>query len=444
MLLRKCIMSFAATGNMILPGTEMTDRLRKKLIMKSAEIRLFAAAFFKWIGISIIIGAAAGLIGSAFYLSVAKATALRQANGRLIWLLPLGGLLIAALYHFTHTEGEGTDDIIDSILLGRRVHLVLLPVIFISTVITHLLGGSAGREGAALQIGGSLGCNIGRSLGLDDKEERIAVLSGMSALFAALFGTPVTATVFALEVCSVGILHYSGLVPCAVSSVTAFGITQLFGIAPTHFSVSAVPYAAGGFVRVAVLAALCAVLSILFCELLHVSGRLAGKLLPNSFIRAFLGGCLLIGMTFLVGSRDYNGGGVETIVSAIENGSARPEAFLLKMIFTAVTIAFGFKGGEIVPTFFVGSAFGCVLGPLLGLPAGFSASVGLAALFCGGVNCPIASLFLSIEIFGSEGLLYYAVACFISYMLSGYTGLYHEQKIVYSKLKAEYVNIKSD
>lgn len=422
----------------------MSDRLKKSIIMKSAEIRLFASAFFKWVWISIVIGAAAGLIGSAFDLSVAAATALRQENGWLLWLLPVGGLLIAALYRVSHTEGEGTDDIIGSILHGSRVHLALLPVIFSSTVITHLLGGSAGREGAALQIGGSLGCNIGRALGLDDKEERIAVLSGMSALFAALFGTPVTATVFALEVCSVGILHYSGLVPCAVSSVTAFGITRLFGIAPTHFSVSSIAYSTGGFVRVAVLAALCAVLSVLFCELLHATSRLAGKHLPNPFVRAFLGGLLLIGMTLLAGTRDYNGGGVESIVSAIESGTAKREAFILKMIFTAVTIAFGFKGGEIVPTFFVGSAFGCFIGPLLGLPAGFSAAIGLAALFCGGVNCPIASLFLSIEIFGSEGLLYFAVACFISYMLSGYTGLYHEQKIIYSKLKAEYVNIKSD
>ena len=440
----KCIIGYAVIGNLMISGMEMTDKLKKSIIMKSAEIRLFASAFFKWVGISILIGASAGLIGSAFYLSVAKATALREANGWLIWLLPAGGLLIAALYRFTRTEGEGTDDIIDSILLGKAVRFALLPVIFFSTVITHLLGGSAGREGAALQIGGSLGCNIGRLLGLDEKEERIAVLSGMSALFAALFGTPVTATVFALEVCSVGILHYSGLVPCAVSSVTAFGITRLFGIAPTHFEVSSIPYATGSFVKVAVLAALCAVLSVIFCELLHASSRLASKKIPNPFIRAFAGGCLLIGMTFLSGTRDYNGGGVNIIVSAIEQGSARPEAFLLKMLFTAVTIAFGFKGGEIVPTFFVGSAFGCVLGPLLGLPAGFSAAIGLAALFCGGVNCPVASLFLSIEIFGSEGLLYFALACFISYMLSGYTGLYHEQKIVYSKLKAEYVNIKSD
>lgn len=444
MALRKCIMRLAACGNLTISSIDMTDRLKKSFIMKSAEIRLFASAFFKWIGISVLIGVAAGLIGSAFYLSVAKVTALRHANDWLIYLLPVGGLVIAAAYHFSRTEGEGTDDIIDSILLGRSVKIILLPVIFISTVITHLLGGSAGREGAALQIGGSLGCNIGRVLGLDDKEERLAVLSGMSALFAALFGTPVTAAVFALEVCSVGIVHYSGLVPCAVSSVTAFGITRLFGIAPTHFAVSAIPYSTGSFVSVAILAALCAVLSILFCELLHASGKLAGKLLPNSFIRAFLGGCLLIGMTLLSGCRDYNGGGVETIVSAIESGAVKPEAFALKMLFTAVTMAFGFKGGEIVPTFFIGSAFGCVIGPLLGLPAGFSAAIGLAALFCGAVNCPIASLFLAIEIFGSDGLLYFAVACFISYMLSGYTSLYHEQKIIYSKLKAEYVNIKAD
>ena len=197
-------------------------------------------------------------------------------------------------------------------------------------------------------------------------------------------------------------------------------------------------------IRVCVLAAFCAILSVLFCEVMHASGRFAEKMVKNDYLRAFLGGILLIGLTFLVGSYDYNGGGVNIIAMAIYEGRTKPFAFLLKILFTAVTLSAGFKGGEIVPTFFIGSTFGCLLGPLLGIPPEFAACVGLVGTFCGAVNCPLASVILSVELFGSESIIYFAIVCFICYMLSGYSGLYSEQKIVYSKLKAEYINRKTE
>ena len=411
---------------------------------KIHETRVFTGTFFKWIGVSLLIGLFGGLIGSVFYKSIAAVTALRTTHPWLIWLLPAGGVLIVALYHFTHTVGESTNDIIDSIHLGSKVDILLLPVIFLSTVITHLLGGSAGREGAALQIGGSLGYSFGRLVRLDEKEERIAVLSGMSAVFSALFGTPVTATVFALEVCSVGILHYSGLVPCAISGLTAYFVTALFSITPEHFLISTLALEPVMIIRVAVLSACCAVLSIVFCETMHASGKLAERAVRNDYLRAALGGLVLIALTLLCRTYDYNGGGMDVITRAIEEGQAKPWAFLLKLAFTAITLSAGFKGGEIVPTFFIGATFGCVLGPLFGIPAQFAAAVGLIGTFCGAVNCPLASVVLSVEMFGSENLIYFAVVCFICYMLSGYSGLYTEQKIVYSKLKAEYININPD
>ncbi|MBQ8074689.1 MAG: chloride channel protein [Oscillospiraceae bacterium] len=411
---------------------------------KWKEARIFSRTFLKWLWISALIGLVGGVIGCVFYKSIAFVTDLRAASPWLIWLLPVGGLVIAALYQFTHTKGESTNDIIDSILLGNKVDILLLPVIFLSTVLTHLLGGSAGREGAALQIGGSLGYNTGRLLKLDEKEERIAILSGMSAVFSALFGTPVTATVFALEVCSVGILHYSGLVPCGVAALSAYYVTTLFRIAPTHFVISPLAVEPLMVIRVALLAILCAVLSVVFCEVMHASNHLAEKAVKNDYLRAFLGGCVIIGLTFLVGSREYNGGGTDIIARAIYEGRAHPAAFLLKMLFTAVTLSAGFKGGEIVPTFFIGSTFGCVLGPFLGIPPEFAACVGLVGTFCGAVNCPLASVILSVELFGSDCIIYFSIVCFICYMLSGYSGLYSEQKIIYSKLKAEYINIKTD
>lgn len=414
----------------------MKDQLR--------EAGLFLKSFIKWVLIAAFIGGVGGLVGALFHISVERVTELRLARPWLLYLLPAAGIGIALLYKAAHIEGAGTDDVIFSVHSGRDVPPLLVPVIFLSTVLTHLCGGSAGREGAALQIGGGLGCGIGRLARLDEKQERIATLSGMSAVFSALFGTPMTATVFALEVCSVGIIHYSGLLPCCVAAVTAYEITRLIGIAPTRFLLEAVPLDMNILLRVAVLAMVCALMSIVFCELMHFSGKLVRRKLPQSWLRAAIGGVLLIGMTLLVGTRDYNGAGMDIITRAIEQGQAEPEAFFCKMLFTAVTLAFGFKGGEVVPTFFIGATLGCVLAPLFGLPSGFAAAIGLCATFCGAVNCPLATVILSVELFGSTELTYFGAACFISYMLSGYFSLYTEQRIVYSKLKAEYINRQAE
>lgn len=414
----------------------MKDHLR--------EAVTFIKTFVKWVLIAASIGGAGGLVGAAFHISVEKATEFRLQRPEMLYLLPLAGLLIAAIYRIANVEGAGTDDIIGSVHSGKNIPLLLVPVIFVATVLTHLCGGSAGREGAALQIGGGIGYSVGRLMKLDDKQERIAILSGMSAVFSALFGTPVTATVFALEVCSVGLIHYSGLLPCCVAAVTAFGITKLFGIAPTRFAVQPISLDGAMLLRVSVLAVICAVVSIIFCELMHASNKQVRKLINNPYLRALIGGGLLIAMTLFAGCGDYNGAGMDIITRAIEQGKTKPLAFLIKMVFTAVTLSFGFKGGEVVPTFFIGATLGCAVGPLLGIPAGFAAAIGLAATFCGAVNCPLATVILSVELFGSTELVYFSTVCFISYMLSGYFSLYTEQRIVYSKLKAEYINRQAE
>ena len=413
----------------------------KKTVLNLDAAAAFARAFFKWLAIAAVTGAVSGLVGSAFYASVASATALRETHGWLLWLLPAAGAAIALLYRLTKLDGLGTDAIIDAIHAGRKISPLLVPVIFVSTAATHLFGGSAGREGAALQIGGSLGQNIAKLFRLDDKDMRLATLCGMSALFSALFGTPLTATIFALEVISVGELYYAGLVPCLASSLAAFAVTRLFNIAPTHFDVAAPALTAGLLWRVAVLGVICALMSVVLCETMHRSEKLTKKLVPDSILRAVMGGCAIIALTFLVGTTDYNGAGTQVIALAVEGGQARPWDFALKLLFTAVTLSSGFKGGEMVPTFFIGSTLGCALGPVLGIPAGFAAAVGLAAVFCGAVNCPVAATILAIELFGADGAIYFAVAIAISYMLSGYTGLYRSQKIIYSKLKAEFIDI---
>ena len=407
----------------------------KKTIM---HMGAYPAALGKWVLLGGIIGVAGGVIGSLFHIGVNYATAIRGAHPWILYLLPVGGLAIVGLYKLCRLEGKGTNAIIESVHFGESVPILLVPVIFVSTVITHLCGGSAGREGAALQIGGGLGYEAGKLLHLGEKDLPLATLCGMSGVFSALFGTPLTATVFALEVISVGVLYYAGLVPCITAAMAAFGVSTLMGVEPTRFAVAMPPVTLETMVPVVALAILCAVVSILFCKGLHWTERLLDRGFRSPWVRVLAGSVLLIGMSLLTNG-DYNGAGMDVIARALA-GEANGWAWLLKILFTAVTIGCGFKGGEVVPSFFVGATFGCVFGGLLGLPPAFAAAIGLVSVFCGAVNCPIASVILSIELFGSGGLVYFAAACAISYLLSGYCGLYSSQTILYSKLKAEFIS----
>ena len=400
----------------------------------------YAAALLKWIVVGGLVGGVGGVVGALFHLGVNYATSVRLAHPWVLYLLPVGGLVIAGLYRLCKLEGKGTNAVIESVHFGSDVPVLLVPLIFVSTVITHLCGGSAGREGAALQIGGGIGYRTGRLLHLGEKDLPLATLCGMSGVFSALFGTPLTATVFALEVISVGVLYYAGLVPCITAAMTGYLISLLLGVPPTRFTVAMPALDAWTMLLVLVLAILCALVSILFCRGLHITEHLAARLVKNSYLRAAAGGVVIIALTLLLGTTDYNGAGMDVIQRAL-NGQANGWAWLLKLLFTAITIGCGFKGGEVVPSFFVGAAFGCWVGTLLGLPPAFAAAIGLVAVFCGAVNCPIASVVLSVEMFGAEGMLYFAMACAISYVLSGYCGLYSSQTILYSKLRAEFINV---
>ena len=414
------------------------------LRMEWNHIGLYIQALVKWLAVAAVTGAVCGAVGSAFHIGVEKATELRGANPWLLWCLPLAGLVIVGFYKLTKTEGQGTNDIIDAVHLGKGLSILLLPAIFLGTVLTHLCGGSAGREGAALQMGGTIGHQVGALFHLDDRDMRTATMAGMAAFFAALFGTPLTATVFAMVVISIGIMYHAAFIPCLTASLVAYGVSLLMGVQPTRFTVDMPALEAVMLLRVAVLGALCALVSILFCNTIHFAEHQMARRIPNAWVRVVVGGVAIIALTYLCGTTDYNGAGMNIITAAVEEGSARPAAFLLKILFTAVTLSAGFKGGEVVPSFFVGATFGCVVGPLLGIPASFGAALGLVAVFCGAVNCPVASIFLSVELFGDGGLLYFALICGISYMLSGYNGLYSSQTILYSKLKAQYINVHTN
>lgn len=400
-----------------------------------------ALIFIKWVAIALVLGIVIGAVGCAFYQLLSWVTAYREQHPLILWLLPVGGVLIVFLYRICGVrESRGTNLVLLAVRSEEDVPLRMAPLIFISTILTHLFGGSAGREGAALQLGGSLAQQLGRMLHLDRKDMHIITMCGMSACFSAVFGTPIAAAVFPLEVVSVGVMYYAALVPCAVASLVGTLMTQLLSVEHAGFAMQKIPdIGALPMLQVLGLGILCACVSFIFCKALGGSERISKKYIPNSYVRILAGGALIVALTYLVGSRDYLGAGMPVIQDALA-GTVRPEAFLLKIVFTAITLAAAFKGGEIVPTFFIGATFGAFIGPYLGLDASFCAGLAMVAVFCGVTNCPITSMLIGFELFGIQPAPYLLLVCAASYMLSGYTGLYSKQKILYSKFRPEFIN----
>ena len=396
----------------------------------------------QWFFLAIPTGLICGLVGTLFHLSVERVTELRADQPWLLFLLPVAGLLITALYKVTKCEGVGTNNVIRAVQSGEPVSILLVPAIFLGTVLTHLCGGSAGREGAALQMGGSIGWNVGTLLHLKDHDRRTATISGMAAFFSALFGTPLTAALFAMMVEDVGLTFTSAFVPAFTSALIAYGCSLAFGIAPTHFAITAPELTVWNAFLVILLGFACAAVSRLFCGLLHFMEHKVPQLLPNPWLRVFVGGVAVIAFSYLFGVGRYNGAGMGVITAAVEQGEALPWDFLCKIFLTALTLSCGFKGGEVVPSFFVGATFGCVFGPLLGLPAGFAAAVGLVSIFCGATNALIPSILMGFELFSGAGLELIALGCGICYMLSGHHGLYSSQTFVTNKLRSEYMSHK--
>lgn len=397
----------------------------------------YIKTFFKWSLLGILMGALGGLIGALFHHALHGVTHLRAQHSWLIFLLPVGGVISVGLYRiFRLRSNRGTNEIIDAVLDGRPLSPLIAPVIFLSTSITHLFGGSAGREGAALQLGGATASLLSKLFRLKNDDRKILIMCGMSAVFAGLFGTPLTATLFCMEFESVGTLFSPALLPCYLAAFTASKLSGALGVhAETAILDTAAALSWGNLWKFAVLAVLLALLGIAMCTIFHKAEHLARHVIKNDWLRIIIGGGLVLGMTLLVGNHRYNGAGMEMALSAIA-GQADWQDFILKLLFTAVTLAAGFKGGEIVPTFCIGATFGCVAGSLLGLDPGLAAALGLVGLFCCATNSPFASIVLSIEMFGSQNVHLFALVCVICFVLSGHSGLYSSQIIQFQKASA--------
>ena len=394
----------------------------------------YIKTFLKWGILGILMGTIGGLMGAGFHHVLHFVTHVRSEHMWLIFLLPLGGLLTVGIYCIFKMQGnKGTNEIIDATLEGKPVSPMVAPSIFLATTLTHLFGGSAGREGAALQLGGSTASLLAKLFKLKDEERTVLIMAGMSAVFAGLFGTPLTATLFCMEFESVGTIFSPALLPCFLSAFMASQVSAALGVhAETYMLHTAFPITLGNSWKFLVLAVLVSLLGIAMCWVFHKAEHLAKHYLPNPWVRIAVGGVIVTVLTLIVGDHRFNGAGMDMALKAV-GGEADWYSFLLKMLFTAVTLSAGFKGGEIVPTFCIGATFGCVLGGLLGLDPGFAAALGLIGLFCCATNSPFASIILSMEMFGSENVYIFALVCVICFVLSGNSGLYASQIIQFSK-----------
>ena len=415
--------------------------MKERILDYGKHIFNYVHALIKWMVCAIIAGICCGLVGTLFHFCVDMATEVASEHLWTLYLLPFAGCAIVFCYHINGVrKDEGTNLVISSIRSSDDVPANMTFLIFVGTVLTHLCAGSSGREGAALQIGGSMGSLIGRILHLDENEKRIIIMCGMSALFSALFGTPLAATIFSMEVISVGVMNYAAFLPCTLSAMIAVRIAEAFGIESMQYTVASIPQLnIPNTLWMVALAILCSIVGGLFVLSLQKAGKQLAKYIPNPYLRVMVGGCAVILLTLLVGERTYNGAGSAVILAAFSTRIVW-YACLLKIVFTVVTMASGFKGGEIIPSFFIGATLGNAFGQLIGLDYSFTAAIGMICVFCCVVNCPLASVIMSIELFGSEGVLFFALACGICFIISGYYSLYASQHFVFSKEPLNYID----
>jgi H+/Cl- antiporter ClcA len=417
----------------------------------------------KWLVIGIPVGALVGSAVAFFLWSLDYATRVRWATDTrlglpwLLFLLPLAGLGIGFLYHrFGKSVEGGNNLILDQIHEpGGGVPSRLAILVLLGTVITHLFGGSAGREGTAVQMGGSIASTIGRWLKFNRLDTRTLLMCGVAAGFGAVFGTPLTGAVFAVEVLAIGLVDFQSIVPCLIASIAGDGTTAAWGTHHTQYHIGALlqsglVQSAPGLdwlllMKVAAASVAFGLASVLFAELAHGFHYLFQRAIPRPIFRPAVGGLIVIALALLIGP-DYLGLGVSadplhpdqvTILSSFHAGGAGAWSWWWKILFTAVTLSSGFKGGEVTPLFFVGAALGNTLARVLHAPVDLFAGLGFVAVFAGATNTPLACTIMGIELFAAgqadaahPGLVVYlATACFLSYLFSGHSGVYLSQRI---------------
>lgn len=391
---------------------------------------------------SVLVGIVTGLLGAALWHILDWCTADFDANAWLVFLLPAGGMLIALMYSRAPHVG-GTNQVLEAVRGESKLSPLMVPLIYAGTVLTRVFGGSVGSEGAAIQIGGGTADIFGRWLKMDARQLRILLMSGISGGFASVVGTPATAVMLAIELTGSGVMLYEAILPCSAASALSYSIAAGMGVSFPKITMDSASVAGlPGFpeiVQVVALAAMGGVVSIVLCKAIDCSARWYAKLIPSTILRAIAGGALLVGLTYLVRTTAFNGGGLN-LLEAAAAGQSAPYDFALKILFTALTIGAGYRGGAIVPTIATGAAFGGFMGPLIGTSPSLGACIGVTSVFCGAINCPMTSFVLGIEVFGADAALLIVLSCAVGYVCSGYTSLYSAQIIRLSKLDGHVIN----
>ena len=408
---------------------------------------------FRWIIIILPVASLIGALNAFFLWILAEATSTREANTWLLYLLPFAGLVIVYLYNeLGKNSGGGNNLIMDEIHEpGAGIPKRMGPLVLITTVITHLFGGSAGREGTAVQLGGATSHFFAGFFKLTPSETRLLLISGVAAGFGAIFGTPLTGAIFALEVLAIGRIRYDAILPALFAAIIADTVCTALGAHHTHFRIDFIdtfqildnivkvdPFL---LLKVLIAGVGFGLAGYLFGELTHSLKDFFKVTLKNPYLTVFVGGVLIILLTKLIGNYDYTGLGVYStreggvsIVSAFHEGGAEWYSWLFKLGLTALTLSVGFKGGEVTPLFFVGATLGNTLAWVLGAPPELFAALGLIAVFAAATNTPLACTIMGVELFGSEYLLYFAIVCYTAYFFSGHTGIYSSQRIAVPKL----------
>lgn len=384
----------------------------------------------KWTLLGGLVGVLAGTASAVFLISLGWATDFRVAHPALILLLPLGGLVVGWVYHrFAGTAAQGNNLVIEEVNANQsQIPLRMAPLVLGGTVITHLFGGSAGREGTAIQMGASLADSARRVLRLTPDDRRLMIMAGISGGFGSVFGTPAAGFVFGMEVQSVGRIRYEGMIPCLVAAVVGDLVTRALGVAHSHYPVLAnVEIDPLLVLKVAAAGVAFGLTSILFIELIHTIKRWQSRWVTYPPLRPVVGGIVVLGLVTLAGTQDYLGLSLPLIQQTMNGAGVVTLAFLLKLVFTAVTLGSGYMGGEVTPLFVIGATLGYTLGRLLGVDPALMAAIGFVAVFAGASNTPLACSLMAIELFGGGSALYIILGCTIAYLASGHRGIYMTQ-----------------
>lgn len=396
---------------------------------------LMVRYLLRWIPIAVLVGLAGGSSSALLLWSLEWATRTRESHGWLIVLLPLGGLLVGLLYRYFGSAVEaGNNLILDEIHNEveepqRTIPFRMAPLVLVGTFLTHLFGGSAGREGTAVQAAAALADQLGPWFRVDARARRILLMCGISAGFGSVFGTPLSGAVFGLEVLAIGMVEYEAIAPCFVAAFVGDLTTRAWGVQHFVYRVTGTPnMTATGLAEAATAGIAFGLTAMLFAQMTHWIGNGFRRALRWSPLRPVVGGAIVAAAVFALHTTRYIGLGLPTIA---ESFAVREPAhvWLLKLVFTAVTLGAGFKGGEVTPLFFIGAALGSALSSVIGLPVSLLAGMGLVAVFAGAANTPIASALMAMELFGAEAGAYAAIACVFSYLFSGHAGIYTSQRL---------------